>query len=79
MLYAQAPHAQQKAMCVVGYLNISPAPSSPVDLSHDLVHEVLSETGYFEGQNMASEYRWAGSIMIGYRHWLPISSAERST
>jgi len=60
MLYAPAPHAQQKAMCVVGYLNISPAPSSPVNLSHDLVHEVLSETGYFEGQNMASEYRWAG-------------------
>jgi len=60
MLYAPAPRAQQKAMRVVGYLNISQAPSSPVDLSHDLVHEGLSETGYFEGQNMTSEYRWAG-------------------
>src|SRR5271166_3901066 len=60
MLYAPAPRAQQKAMRVVGYLNISQAPSSPVDLSHDLVHEGLSERGYFEGQNMTSEYRWAG-------------------
>ena len=49
MLIAPALHAQQKAMPVVGYLSISPSPPSIADLSHDLVHEGLGETGYVEG------------------------------
>jgi putative ABC transport system substrate-binding protein len=59
MLIAPALHAQQKAMPVVGYLSISPSPPSIADLSHDLVHEGLGETGYVEGQNVSFEYRWA--------------------
>jgi putative ABC transport system substrate-binding protein len=46
-------------MPVVGCLNISPPPPSLADLSHDLVHEGLRETGYVEGQNVSFEYRWA--------------------
>jgi putative tryptophan/tyrosine transport system substrate-binding protein len=59
MLIAPALHAQQKAMPVVGCLNISPPPPSLADLSRDLVHEGLSETGYVEGKNVSFEYRWA--------------------
>src|ERR1700730_2378361 len=59
MIFTPSVRAQQKAMPVVGYLNISPPPPSHADLSHDLVHEGLSETGYIEGQNATSEYRWA--------------------
>src|SRR6266446_1130952 len=51
MIFAPALRAQQKPMPVVGYLNISPPPPSHADLSQDLVHEGLSETGYVEGQN----------------------------
>jgi putative tryptophan/tyrosine transport system substrate-binding protein len=59
MLIAPALHAQQKAMPVVGCLSISPPPPSLADLSRDLVHEGLSETGYVEGKNVSFEYRWA--------------------
>ena len=59
IMLAPALRAQQKAMPVVGCLSISPAPPSPADLSHDLVHEGLRELGYVDGQNMMSEYRWA--------------------
>jgi len=59
MILAPALRAQQKAMPVVGCLNLSPPPPSLADLSHDLVHEGLSETGYVEGKNVSFEYRWA--------------------
>jgi putative ABC transport system substrate-binding protein len=59
MICAPTLRAQQRAMPVVGYLNISPPPPRLADLSHDLVHEGLRETGYIEGRNVASEYRWA--------------------
>jgi putative tryptophan/tyrosine transport system substrate-binding protein len=59
IMVAPAAFAQQKATPVVGYLNISPPPPRPADLSRDLVHEGLSETGYIEGRNVTSEYRWA--------------------
>jgi len=59
ILFAPTLRAQQKAMPVVGCLNISPPPPSLADLSHDLVHQGLSETGYVEGQNVSFEYRWA--------------------
>ena len=58
-MVATSVRAQQEAIPVIGYLNISPPPPSPADLSHDLVHEGLSETGYVEGRNVHSEYRWA--------------------
>jgi putative ABC transport system substrate-binding protein len=51
------PRAQQPAMPVIGYLHAG-TPGS-------FVHRVaafrrgLNETGYFEGQNVAVEYRWA--------------------
>ena len=49
--------AQQKATAVIGWLN----PHSPSANRGDLaqIHQALSETGFVEGQNMASEYRWA--------------------
>ena len=49
--------AQQKATAVIGWLN----PHSPSANRGDLaqIHQALSEAGFVEGQNMASEYRWA--------------------
>lgn len=59
-MVAPSVRAQQEPMPVVGYLNISPPPPKPADLSRDLIHEGLRETGYVEGRNVTSEYRWAG-------------------
>jgi putative ABC transport system substrate-binding protein len=51
--------AQQKAMPVVAYLNAFSPPPNLADLGRGPVHQGLVETGYVEGQNMTSEYRWA--------------------
>jgi putative tryptophan/tyrosine transport system substrate-binding protein len=58
MTTARSLGAQQKAMTVVGYLNVY---SPPVNLGDPFpaIHQGLSETGFVEGQNMVSEYRWA--------------------
>src|SRR5262245_45704602 len=54
-----AAQAQQPAMPVVGYL-YSGAPETSGHLVAAF-RKGLSETGYFEGQNVTIEYRWANS------------------
>ena len=58
MTTARSLGAQQKAMTVVGYLNVYSPPVNLGDL-FPAIHQGLSETGFVEGQNMVSEYRWA--------------------
>jgi putative tryptophan/tyrosine transport system substrate-binding protein len=52
-----AAHAQQRAIPVIGFLN-----AASYDKSANLVsafHQGLNETGFFEGRNVAFEYRSA--------------------
>ena len=49
--------AQQKATPVIGYLGGSAPGPSAANLA--ALRQVLSETGYVEGQNLTIEYRWA--------------------
>ena len=58
MAPVRAPHAQQKAMPVVGLLlGGKPGPDDALVVAAFL--QGLSETGYVEGQNVAIDYRWA--------------------
>ena len=52
-----AASAQQPAMPVIGFMH----PQSPEGIGDALrwLREGLKESGYFEGQNVAIEYRWA--------------------
>jgi putative ABC transport system substrate-binding protein len=54
--WPHAPHAQQKAMPVIGYL------SGGSSDSVFQIHQGLNETGYAEGQNVAIEYRYAEGL-----------------
>jgi putative tryptophan/tyrosine transport system substrate-binding protein len=76
MTASRALHAQQKAMPVIGFLGS--ASPGPFETRLTAFRQGLSEIGYVEGQNLAIEYRWAEEAMIGWPHWLPISSAARS-
>ena len=52
-----AARAQQPAMPVIGFL--SGTPREPVTSLVAAVQRGLAEAGYFEGQNVSTEYRWA--------------------
>ena len=49
--------AQQAALPVIGYLHNSSPQARPVQTTAFL--KGLAETGFFEGRNVAIEYRWA--------------------
>ena len=52
-----AARAQQKAMPMIGYLHFASAGSFPYQIA--AFRQGLSENGYAEGENVATEYRWA--------------------
>ena len=55
MTAGRAPHAQQKPMPLIGFLQATPQNPRVVAA----FRQGLSETGFVEGQNVAIEYRWA--------------------
>jgi hypothetical protein len=64
--------AQQKTMLAVGWLNMLSPPANLGDLGRGPIHQGLRETGFVEGQNMMSEYRWAE----GHYDRLPALAAD---
>jgi putative ABC transport system substrate-binding protein len=59
MLTGRAPRAQQKAIPVIGSLSSFSPPANLGDLVRGPIHQGMGELGFFEGQNMVWEYRWA--------------------
>ena len=68
-----AVSTQQKAMPVIGFLS-SRSPGEAA-LLVAAFHQGLSDTGYVEGQTVATEYRWAE----GHYDWLPALAADLVT
>ena len=64
--------AQQKAMLVIGILNIFSPPTSPGEVARGPFWQGLSETGFVEGQNVVIERRWAE----GHYDRLPALAAD---
>ena len=60
----------QQPMPAIGFLRNSSLEGSAHLLS--ALRRGLNETGYIEGQNLITEYRWSRIDLIGYRRWLPI-------
>jgi putative ABC transport system substrate-binding protein len=57
MISARAVRTQQRAMPVVGLLGNGSPDTSPWIV--DAIHKGLADTGYVEGRNVSTEYRWA--------------------
>jgi putative tryptophan/tyrosine transport system substrate-binding protein len=69
---ARTLRAQQKPLPVIGWLQPFSPPANLGDLVRGPIHQGLSDTGFVEGQNMVSEYRWAE----GHYDRLPALAAD---
>jgi hypothetical protein len=67
--------AQQPVMPVIGFLH-SASDTLPDRLRG--FRQGLKDTGYVEGENVATVYRWAGMKSIDYRSWWLNWRADRS-
>jgi putative tryptophan/tyrosine transport system substrate-binding protein len=70
MISARPVRPQQRAMPVVGLLGNGSPDTSPWIV--DAIHKGLADTGYVEGRNVSTEYRWAD----GRYDRLPALAAE---